>query len=332
MVQVSSQESVEAPEAVGTVGHGIATVADGTFGTSIASDQHLQGTCTGGSSVPDTAHVDAVIRRGEANADYHARESHRSCSRVKTLLDSAVLYHQRYIAKTLPPFASSATDHGTLLHSWLELGDDFLESLVVPPPNTLTATGLVGKEAEKWAKNEAPAGAVVVSPKERAQILAEVAAIQNNPAAAELLSRVVDHELSVYWESADGHRLKCRFDALTSDGIVLDLKTTREADICCDFWKSVYSFRYHMQDAWYRAGMQAIGLEPKPLHFIVISTSLPHDCQVVTLPAAVVAEGQRLMDKGLAELRLREDLDWWLPETHGEVIELQFPAHVLGRI
>jgi hypothetical protein len=324
---VASLDSRDALADRGTVGDGGASGKSG-----IPQTEPLQAACTARDSGLSTNHVGAVILRGEANADYHANETHRSCSRVKTLLDSPVLYDQRYIAKTLPPFSSSATDHGTLLHSWLELGDDFLESLVVPPPSTLTATGLVGKEAEKWAKNEAPAGALVVSPKERAQIIAEVGAIKSNPAAAELLSTVVEHELSVYWESADGHRLKCRFDAMTSDGIAIDLKTTREADILADFWKSVMSFRYHLQDAWYRCGMEAMGLEPQPLRFIVISTSLPHDCQVVTLPAAVVAEGRRLMDAALAELRLREDLDWWLPETHGEVVELQFPAHVLGRI
>lgn len=313
----------------GRVEGGVAT--DATAATGSPSKQ-LPAPCTSHSSALDKQHVQAVIRRGEANADYHAKESHRSCSRVKTLLDSPALYYQRYIAKSLPPFSSSATDHGTLLHSWLELGDDFLESLVVPPQNTLTATGLVGKEAEKWAKNEAPAGALVVSPKERAQVVAEIEAIRSNPAARERLSTIVDHEVSVYWESSEGDRLKCRFDAVTSDGLVLDLKTTREADILADFWKSVLTYRYHLQDAWYRRGMEAAGLEPAPLQFIVISTSLPHDCQVVTLPAAIVAEGRRLMDKALAELRLREDLDWWLPESHGEVVELQFPAHVLGRI
>lgn len=271
----------------------------------------------------------ADIRRGEANADYHSDESHRSCSRVKTLLDSPLLYHQRYVAKSLPPFSSSATDHGTLLHSWLELGDGFLAGLVCPPPDTLTSTGLVGKEAEKWAKNEAPAGATVVSPKERAQIMAEVAAIKANPAAADLISRISEREISIRWTTADGYRLKCRADAITSDGLILDLKTTREADILSDFWKAVLSFRYHLQDAWYRCGMEAIGLDPQPLRFIVVSTSLPHDCQVVTLPDAIVAEGRRLMDSALADLRLREDLDWWLPDQHGEVVELQFPAHAL---
>jgi hypothetical protein len=51
----------------------------------------------------------------------------------------------------------------------------------------------------------------------------------------------------------------------------------------------------------------------------------------VTLPERVIAEGQRLMDRALADMRLREQLDWWLPDTHGEIVELSFPAHVLGR-
>lgn len=315
--QVNEVQNTEVDH--GTVGRNGASGVTGKNVTNVFSTSNL-------------SELHAVIRRGEANADYHSNETHRSCSRVKTLLDSPVLYYQRYIAKTLPPFSSSATDHGTLMHEWLEFGDDFLERLVVPPSEKLTATGLVGKEAQKWAENEAPAGAIVVTPKERAQLLAEINAIKANPAAAELIARIAEHEISAYWTDADGNNLKCRFDALTSDGLVLDLKTTREADILAEFHSSVMRFRYHMQDAWYRRGMEACGLEQAPLHFIVISTSLPHDCQVVTLPDAVVAAGQRLMDKALAELRLREDLDWWLPETHGEVVELPFPAHVLGRL
>ena len=325
---VAPQEKGEGAAGVGTVGHPRTGGTTATIHADGLACQPGQASCTAPQGTYDE-HVRAVIRCGEANADYHANETHRSCSRVKTLLDSPALYHQRYITKSLPGFSSSAMEHGTLLHTWLELGDDFLESLVVPPASTLTATGLVGKEAEKWLKNEAPAGATVVSPKEKAQIVAEVAAIKGNPAAADLISRITEHEISIYWETHDGHRLKCRFDALTSDGLVLDLKTTKEQDILADFWRSVLTFRYHLQDAWYRSGMEAMGLDPQPLRFIVISTSLPHDCQVVTLPAAIVAEGQRLMDKALAELALRESLDWWLPDTHGEVVELSFPAHAL---
>lgn len=275
-----------------------------------------------------TEHVRPDIRLDESNAEYHADETYRSCSRVKTFLDSPHLYHKRYIAKILPPYQSSALDHGTLLHRWLEEGESFLESLVSPPQDTLTSTGLVGKEAKKWAENEAPPGATVVGPKERAQILAEVAAINAHPAARELIEQVTHHEMSVRWVTPDGHRLKCRADAVTPD-LWIDLKTTSDEDILSQWPSSVLKWKYHLQDAWYRCGMEACGMAPQPLHFIVISTAIGHDCEVVTLPEAVVSEGRRLMDKALADLRFREDLDWWLPDHHGEVVELKFPAYLL---
>ena len=274
----------------------------------------------------------ADVRRGETNADYHGDLGHRNSSSGKTALDSIPLYYARHVARTLPSLSGDAIEHGTLLHEWFEKGDPVLETWAVPPEETLTQTGQVGKEAKKWAESEFGADTQIVSPKLFRQIKAEIAAIKNTPSAMSLIERIVERELSVRWKTADGDRLRCRFDALTSDGIVVDLKSTREADILRDFWKSVLDFKYHFSCAWYMRGMEACGMEPKPLHFLVISTSLPHDCQVVTLPAALIAEGQRLMDKVLAELRLRESLDWWLPDHHGEVVELQFPASVLGRI
>ena len=274
----------------------------------------------------------ADVRRGESNADYHGDRAYRNCSSAKTALDSIPLYHARHVACSLPPFSSDAVEHGSLLHEWFEKGDPVLETWAVPPEETLTSTGQVGKDAKKWAEKEFGTDAAIVSPKLFAQIKAEIKAIKNKPPAMSLVERIVERELSVRWTSPEGDRLRCRFDALTSDGTVVDLKTTREADILRDFWKSVLDFKYHFSCAWYMRGMEACGMEPKPLQFIVISTSLPHDCQVVTLPAALIAEGQRLMDKVLAELRLRESLDWWLPDTHGEVVELQFPASVLGRL
>jgi hypothetical protein len=297
----------------------------GAFSRSGADEHHVEAD----QRPPKNATAD--IRHGESNADYHADEAYRSCSRVKTLLDSPLLYHQRYIAKSLPPFTSSAMELGTLLHSWMELGDTFLETLVAPPSEMLTDTGLVGKKAQTWAKDHVPEGSTLVSPKQRSQILAAVHAVLGNPAAVEELEQVTAHEVSVRWVSHDGHFLKCRYDAGTPTHWI-DLKTTSEEDIEASFWSSVLKFKYHLQDAWYRRGMEACGMEAAPLRFIVVSTSPTHDCQVVTLPDVVVAEGQRLMDNALAELRVREDLDWWLRDSHGEVHELPFPPHVLGRM
>ena len=272
------------------------------------------------------------MRRGESNDAYHGDRAYRNATSSAVALDSIPLYYARHVARTIPPFSSEATDHGSLLHSWFEHGDSVLETWAVPPEETLTPTLQVGKEAKKWAEKEFGTDVAIVPPKLFRQIKAEIKAIKDTPPAMALMERIVERELSVRWTSPDGDNLRCKFDALTSDGLVVDLKSTRESDILRDWWKSVLDFKYHFSCAWYMRGMEACGIEPKPLHYIVISTSLPHDCQVVTLPASVIAEGQRLMDKVLAEIRLRESLDWWLPDTHGEVVELQFPASVLGRI
>lgn len=272
----------------------------------------------------------ADIRRGESNDAYHSPDGRKSCSHAKTFLDSSLLYHSRYVTRTLPSPSSDALKHGTLLHEWFEYGDALLDRIAVPPQSKLTSTGLVGKEAEKWLKDNAPADAIVLSPKEAAQFNLERKALDEHPIVRELRQDIVDRELSVRWDTPEGDRLKCKFDALTPE-FALDLKTTREQDILAGFWKSVLDFKYHLQDAWYQRGMEAMGMEARPLRFIVISTTLPHDVQVVTLPEQVIAEGQRLMDRALADLRLREQLDWWMPDTHGEIVELSFPAHVLGR-
>lgn len=267
------------------------------------------------------------VLEGESNDSYHADLSHMSCSAAKTLLDSPLLYYHQFVQGSRPA-ASGAMAHGTLMHRWLEEGQAFLDLLVCPPPDALTPTGLVGAQARKWAAQEAPPTAVVVSPSERAEILAEVAAILGNPAAADLIGRIARHEVSVRW-THKGHPQKCRFDAVTSCGLVLDLKTTSVRNISANFWKSVLDFRYHLQDAWYRRGMEASGMEAAPLRFIVVSTSTPPECQVVTLPESVVREGARLMDKALESLALRRRLNYWNPDYHGEVVELSFPEHAL---
>ena len=274
----------------------------------------------------------AEIRRGESSSEYHGDTDWLNCSSAKTAVDSPVLYYQRHVARSLPPLSSASLTVGTLVHEWLELGDPVLDTWAVPPEGTLTPTGGVGKEAKKWVADNFGPDATIVSPSDLRIVRRCISAIRSNRAACELIERVCERELSVRWATPEGDRLRCRFDCLTEDGLVLDLKTTRESDIARHFWKAVLDYKYHFSDAWYRRGMEACGMEPAPLRYLVVSTVPPHDCQVVTLPAAVHAEGQRLMDATLADLRLRTGLDWWLPDHHGEVLELSFPAHSLGRL
>ena len=260
---------------------------------------------------------------GEPIGDYHADKSRISCSSVKDFLKGPDYFYARHVEQSLPSPESSSLSHGQLLHTWFETGDDSLSFVACPPAETLTATGAIGQKAKKWAAENCP-DAELVSPKEREQLRREVEKLLANRAFCEWREKIVLCEASVRFETAEGDLLRCRADAMCED-TWLDLKTTREQDILGGFWRSVRDFGYDIQDAFYQMGMEACGLEPKPLVFIVVSTTAQHQTQCLTLPQDIVASAKARLLSALADLRLRKELDWWLPDSTNETVELSYP-------
>lgn len=269
----------------------------------------------------------ATVTEGESSDSYHSSSGWSKSQLWDHASRGARYFYLRHVARSIKPEESPALSHGTRLHRWLEVGDRIFDELAAPPEDTLTETGMVGKKAQQWAADHA-ADKELVSPKELRQIQREIEAIKSHRAARELIEAGIANEISVRWMSPMGDMLRCRPDLCTDEAWV-DLKTTREADILSSFWRSVVDFGYHAQDAHYQWGMEALGMEARPLKFIVVSTTWPHDCHVVTLPQELVAEGRRKLLHSLADIRLRMDLDYWMPDQHGEVIELPVPAHLL---
>lgn len=270
-----------------------------------------------------------TITEGESSESYHSSSGWSKSQIWDHASRGSQYFYLRHVAKSIQPEESPAMSHGTLLHRWMEVGDTFFKEVVCAPDEMLTETGLIGKKARQWAAENAPEQ-TLISSKELRQIRREVEAIQNHRAAMDLIGSAVAHELSIRWRSPEDDLLRCRPDLCTEDCWV-DLKTTREMDILSSFWKSVMDYGYHAQDAHYQWGMEAAGMEPRPLRFIVISTGAGHQCHVVTLPHELVSEGRKLMLRSLADIRVRMDLDYWMPDQHGEVVELPVPAHVLWR-
>ena len=266
---------------------------------------------------------------GESNQDYHSSAGWSKSQIWDHASRGSRYFYLRHVAQSIQPEESAAMAHGTRLHRWLEVGEQLFDELVCPPEDTLTETGLIGKKAKSWAAENA-AGRDLVTPSELRLLRREIASIMEHKSARRLIESAVAHEVSVRWESPDGHLLRCRPD-LVSDEAWVDLKTTREADILANFHHSVTNYGYHAQDAHYQWGMEALGMEPRPLTFVVVST-VSHQCEVVTLPAELVAIGRRRMLASLADIRLRMDLDYWLPDQHGEIVELPVPAHVLRNL
>ena len=213
----------------------------------------------------------------------------------------------------------------------MEVGDSFWDELVVPPANLLTGTGRVGKAAKEWMAEHA-AGKSLVSQAEFDQLRAEAAAIKAHKGARGLIEARVASEVSIRWQHHDGTLLRCRPDLIAEDAlgrVVVDLKTTREADVLSSWWRSVMDYGYHAQDAHYQWGMEGAGMEARPLVFIVVSTNPSHEVQVVTLPQEWVATGRNLLRRSLADIRVRMDLDYWMPDQHGEIVELPVPDYII---
>lgn len=270
----------------------------------------------------------ADIRVGEDIREYHGDSERLSTSAIKTYLSGGPeAFYARHVAQTDKDTGSAAKDHGNLLHTWFETLDDSLQFAVVPPTSELTAGGGIGQKALKYAAEKAGPDALVVSPAGFAQAQREIAAVRR--AAGDLIDEIVGHEVSIRYE-INGHPVRCRADAMTATRF-LDLKTTREANPRRDFWKSVVDYGYDVQDWVYQRGMEACGMEAAPLIFIVVSTTSAQ-CVCGTIPQEMTnAAGDRVL-AALEDIALRRELDWWMPDDHGDVIEFFVPARLLGRI
>lgn len=273
--------------------------------------------------------VASEVARGESNAEYHA------CNRTVSKSgfwcfhsQGPAAFRDRYVDRVAHPEQSASLSHGTLLHSWLETGDEFWQGVVAPPSGTVTATGRLGKDAYAWHAETCP-DLTLVSPAELAQLRLEVEALQSDPAVADILAGREDAEVSCRFNVED-FPCRCRPD-LISNGRVVDLKTTKETNLSRSWWRAVMNYGYHMQDALYQTGAEAcLGLEPRPLIFLVVSTQPPHEVMVCTLPPRLCAVGHTALSQTIAEVRLRLDTACWLPNHSGEITELEIPSHVYG--
>lgn len=153
------------------------------------------------------------------------------------------------------------------------------------------------KEARAKLAADHP-GAEVLSPDEFDACISMREAVLASGRASAVIGADGPAELSLVWRDEDtGVLCKSRLDkhALIAGGIVVDLKSTRDASRR-EFERSTYVYGYHRQGAMYLAGARALGLDAA--HFVIIAVEK-------TTPYGVAAyrltEGA--LDAGRAEVR-----------------------------
>lgn len=155
-----------------------------------------------------------------------------------------------------------------------------------------------GKEAYAAAQ-AASAGKVLLPADDYDLCLRLRDAVERNHEARALLDACTHFEQSVLWtDEVTGLACKARFDAL-SPACVVDLKTTRSAQ-AHGFIRSIISYGYHRQAAWYLRAARAVGLDARDFAFVVAEKAAPYQVAVYRLDVAALEYGAEECDDLLA--------------------------------
>jgi hypothetical protein len=245
-----------------------------------------------------------TIRHDLTNAEYHSSPA-ISKSGLDLIRKAPALYKWR---RDNPSEPTPAMRLGTLTHSAVLEPEDFSAGTIVRPDGIDRRTS-TGKAA--WTEFEQLAiGKEIISAEESAKLAAIRDAVRAHPAAAKALAGSPTIEQSIFWES-DGIACRCRPDAVTERGVIVDLKTTRDASPD-GFAKSVAQYRYHVQAAYYSDGYEAaFGEPPRGFVFIAVETEPPYLVAVYVASEAMTSRGRMDYQQDLDTFRECRDTDTW---------------------
>lgn len=246
--------------------------------------------------------------------DMPASEYHRLPRASKSGLDKIARSPAHYKCRDQKE-PSKAMRIGTALHSLVLEG---IAPLVMPE---FSGKGSVALRDE-WRHEHA--GLLIVSEDEARDVLGMAASIAEHPIAGPAFRRPDGRaEVSALWTCPDtGVECKSRFDWLLPREIV-DLKTTADASAEA-FAKSVATYRYHVQDAFYSQAAASLDLDVDQFTFVCVETAPPYAVAVYRLNDFARQIGRSLYLRDLRRLQeCREQNDW--PAYPVEITELALP-------
>ena len=244
------------------------------------------------------------VRHDLTNAEYHASPA-ISKSGLDLIRRAPALYAYR---RENPQEQTPAMRLGSLTHAVVLEPEVFAHSVIARPEGIDRRTS-AGKLA--WAEFEVQAeGKEIVTGEEMAKLAAIRDAVHAHPAAAKALAGSPTIEQSIFWVN-DGIACRCRPDAVTEKGVIVDLKTTRDASPE-GFAKSIAQYRYHVQAAFYSDGYRAaFGESPRGFVFIAVETEPPYLVAVYVASEAMTHRGRIDYHVDIDTFRCCQEADEW---------------------
>jgi exodeoxyribonuclease VIII len=227
----------------------------------------------------------ARVEHGLSNAQYHALSS-VSKSGLDLIRKAPAIFKHRRENPTLP---TPAMRMGTLVHTAILEPDSMSDLIVAPKIDRRTSAGKAEWEAFQ-IKSE---GKELVTVDELEQLESIRRAVWAHPAAGKALAMIREVETSIFWtDGGSGVDCRCRPDAVLSNGLIVDVKTTKDARPD-EFAKAIANYRYHVQAAFYGDGYEAaFGERPKGFAFIAVETEPPHLVALYVASEAMILRGR----------------------------------------
>lgn len=152
------------------------------------------------------------------------------------------------------------------------------------------------------------------------------ASVRAHPIASKLFSGGMSEATIVWTDPRTGLLCKARMDYWRGDlGLIADLKSTEDASPK-SFSRSVVNYRYHVQDAHYTSGHQALGLDVPKFVFVGVEKAAPYAVGVYMLDADAEGRGHELRDRDMDTLNDCLRADQW-PSYPPVVNTLSLPGY-----
>lgn len=151
-----------------------------------------------------------------------------------------------------------------------------------------------------------------------------VAAVRRHPLASRAISDG-QSELTLRWTDEDsGLPCKARADYYVEHlGAVFDVKSTLDARPRA-FARDVVNYRYHVQDALYRAAFAANRVEVRHFAFVCVEKDPPHAIAIYELDADAVAKGDMAARSNITTMKYCVSSGQW-PGYAESIQTIQLP-------
>ena len=255
------------------------------------------------------------------NAEYHAIKTHISSTGVRTFRKNKKQF-KYFLTNELVKQTKSMAD-GTAVHAFFLEKDKFHKDFAVKPQDIRLNT----KAGKEWAQEH---NNKIIIDSELGNNLYEMEkSFMDSP--AKLIYEIKGKsELSYFWNDIGLVKGKCRPDWISDDGnIIVDIKTTTDASPK-GFQKSISTWGYHLQLAWYMRGLQKLGIPCNEFIFIAIEKTPPFSVGVYSADKEMILFGNQEINK------LVVDIDKALneknfPDYTPEIMSLGLPPWMIEK-